>query len=205
MDYSLELNITNHCQAKCRTCRRTVTETGEKQPWLVLKHMTNKELSYIVRQTIGLPMTYDLCGEYGDPMMHPNIQLFIDELTCIGKVTINTNGGLRSPDFYEENSQNRRLNFTFSIDGITEDVNWKYREGVNFSRAWKNMTTWFRSGGRGKWEYLVFDWNKHQCNQAKVFADANNIPIRFKWPNGAYGQVDKSEREHLQNILPFSR
>ena len=100
MDYSLELNITNYCQAKCRTCRRTVTETGETVPWLVLKHMSDIELDSIVEKTNGLNMTYDLCGEYGDPMMHPKIQDYIDKLTAIGYVSINTNGGLRSSEFY---------------------------------------------------------------------------------------------------------
>ena len=59
------------------------------------------------------------------------------------------------------NAQNKRLTFCFSIDGITHDVNWKYREGVDWERAWRNMLTWFKHGGRGRWEYPVFEWNKH--------------------------------------------
>lgn len=204
MEYSLELNITNYCQARCRTCRRTDTETGDTVPWLQLKHMENSELAYIVKQCKGLPMTFDLCGEYGDPMMHPRIQRYIDELSSIGRVSINTNGGLRNPEFYEMNAQNKMLTFCFSIDGITHDVNWKYREGVDWDRAWRNMLTWFKSGGRGRWEYLVFEWNKHQLDSAKAFANANDIPIRFKWPNGAFGQVPYDERQEIQNRMSFS-
>lgn len=204
MDYSLELNITNYCQAKCRTCRRTVTETGETVPWLVLKHMTDSELDAIVEKTVDLGITYDLCGEYGDPMMHPRIQDFITRLSNIGYVSINTNGGLRNADFYALNSKNKRLQITWSIDGITHDVNWKYREGVNFKKSWENMTTWFLHGGKGTWDFLIFDWNVHQADDAKEFADSNNIPINFKWPNGIYGQVDERTRQELQSRLFLS-
>ena len=204
MEYSLELNITNYCQAKCRTCRRTVTETGETVPWLVLKHMSDSELDSIVGKTLNLPMTYDLCGEFGDPMMHPNIQSFIDKLSKIGYVTINTNGGLRDSNFYKENANNRRLKVIWSIDGITHDTNWKYREGVNFKKAWDNMNTWFSNGGKGTWEFLIFDWNLDQLTDAKIYAESNNIPIRFKWPNGAFGQVPYDERQEIQNRLSFS-
>ena len=201
MDYSLELNITNYCQAKCRTCRRTVTETGETVPWLVLKHMSDIELDSIVEKTNGLNMTYDLCGEYGDPMMHPKIQDYIDKLTAIGYVSINTNGGLRSSEFYRKNAKNRRLKITWSIDGIDHDTNWKYREGVNWEKAWSNMYAWFYIGGKGTWEYLMFDWNKDQIPLAKTFANSNNIPIRFKWPNGPFGQIDERTRKELQSTL----
>jgi molybdenum cofactor biosynthesis enzyme MoaA len=204
MDYSLELNITNYCQAKCRTCRRTVTDTGETVPWLVLKHMSDQELDHIVSKTMGLNMTYDLCGEYGDPMMHPNIQKIIDKLTSIGSVSINTNGGLRNEKFYSTNAKNRRLKITWSIDGLDHDTNWKYREGVNWQRAMDNMTAWFHHGGKGRWEYLMFDWNKDQIPLAKTFADANNISVRFKWHNGVHGQIDERTRKQMQSTMQLS-
>ena len=66
------------------------------------------------------------------------------------------------------------------------------------------MTTWFLHGGKGTWDFLIFDWNVHQVDDAKEFADSNNIPINFKWPNGIYGQVDERTRQELQSRLFLS-
>ena len=63
------------------------------------------------------------------------------------------------------------------------------------------MYAWFYNGGKGTWEYLMFDWNKDQIPLAKTFANSNNIHIRFKWPNGPFGQIDERTRKELQSTL----
>ena len=36
---AIDFAISSFCQAKCRSCARTNDETGDKEEWLVPKHM----------------------------------------------------------------------------------------------------------------------------------------------------------------------
>ena len=113
-------------------------------------------------------------------MMHNDIDKIVDLFLSNGNfINIHTNGGLRDKSFYEEYAK-KRVSISWGIDGITEEANSKYRIGVNFERAWENMNTWFKHGGRGHWNFIVFEWNKHQLNDVYNYAKNNNIPIEMK-------------------------
>ena len=67
----------------------------------------------------------------------------------------------------------------FGIDGLDHETNWKYREGVEFDKAYNNMLTFHRNGGRVKWQFILFEWNVHQMEEAKKQADDLGIPMIF--------------------------
>ena len=47
--------------------------------------------------------TIQFCGEHGDPMMHPDIEKFIlSGVEMAWRVQVNTNGGIRTPEWYDE-------------------------------------------------------------------------------------------------------
>jgi len=157
---SFDFALTNYCQSRCRTCPRTNKETGNPEDWLVLRHVPFEKFK---KNTLGFSKDIDsikFCGATGDPMMHPDITKFIDHaLTLTYSVRINTNGGIRSPEWYTKmgNKYGERLKIVFSIDGIDHDTNWKYREGVDFKKAWNNMVAYCNSGGTAHWDFLVFE------------------------------------------------
>ena len=51
------------------------------------------------------------------------------------KIEIFTNGGLRSNKFVKDVLKNPKVHFIFGIDGITDEINQKYRKGVNTKLA----------------------------------------------------------------------
>jgi len=134
----------------------------------------------------------EFCGEFGDPMMHPQVDNFIETaLNYAPMVTISTNGGLRAPGWYESIAKKykKRLKIDFAIDGATHDVNWLYREGVDFERAINNMKAFADNGGYAQWLYIIFDWNWQQVTLAKQIADNMNIGIIFRYNNRSYGLI----------------
>ncbi len=143
------------------------------------------------------------CGEFGDPMMHPQVDKFIETaLEFADRALINTNGGLRNADWYTEigNKYGERLLIVFSIDGADHDTNWKYREGVNFAKAWENMIAYCNSPGRVRWDFILFEWNWHQIPLARKLAKEINAPLRFKFnvrPHGLITQKSKLEADKL--------
>lgn len=166
--FSYDITITSYCQAFCIGCARNTID-GNKRKDLVESHISVTDFKNIVKSITAsskYPVKHiQLCGEYGDPMMHPDIEDIIDiALEHTDYIMINTNGGLRNANWYEHMAikYGPRLYIHWSIDGLDHDTNWLYRKGVVFERAWNNMTKYFTAGGSGCWDFIVFDWNVHQ-------------------------------------------
>ncbi len=173
----VEFAITTHCQAKCPLCARTNKETLEKVNWLPLHHLSLDEYKNAVDQLLP-NRDIDFCGDYGDPIMHPQIEDFIDyAIQKNHNVSVHTNGGLRTKDWYIKVAKKyNKLLMVFAIDGIDEETNSKYRVGVNFNRAWENMIAHAEnSNGHTVWNFLVFDFNYDQLDRAKELCQKHNI------------------------------
>lgn len=199
--------LTTYCQAKCRSCARTNEETGEKEDWLELKHMdfdvykSRIENSKLFSNRLYAEVTF--CGEYGDPMMHPRVHEFIEYTAPkVRELVVNTNGGLRQPDWYAELAPKwKHLRINWGIDGTDAEINNLYREGVNFERAMENMKAWFGNDGHGEWQFLIFDWNWHQIPEAHEISLKHNIPLRFKFNNRAFGKITDDNKRIAYELL----
>lgn len=216
MSVNFDFALTTYCQAKCVSCTRMNQEHGKQgqvDPSLVLQHMDLDIFTNIIQNSKIISEENDyiqFCGELGDPMMHPQIDKFI-ELGMIygGGVSINTNGGLRQPKWYSHIAQayhmghwdRRELSIKFGVDGADHDTNWKYREGVNWQRAIDNMESYFGAGGVGEWHYLIFEWNWHQIEDAQALADKIGAPIFFKFNNRSHGLISDENKAKAYDIL----
>jgi hypothetical protein len=206
-DYSNQIDfaITTYCQAKCRSCARTNLETGEKESWLELKHMDLNVFKNTLNNSPDVNLNeIEFCGEFGDPMMHPQIDNFIETaLEFTPEVRISTNGGLRTPDWYEKIAKKYgdSLEINFSIDGASHDVNWKYREGVDWYRAMDNMTSYIKASGRGNWWFIIFEWNHHQLLEASKLAKDINIEMVFKYNDRLFGLITPESKIKADAII----
>jgi molybdenum cofactor biosynthesis enzyme MoaA len=184
MKNEFDISITSYCQAFCSGCQRN-DPLGNKDKTLVEKHMPYENFCFIMDQLDQLENCSGIkfCGEFGDPLMHPDIEKFIDRvMQTTDNLLINTNGGLRQPKWYTHLAKkysDKNLKIEWGIDGIDHDTNWLYRRGVDWSRAMDNMTTWTKSGGHGCWSFLVFSWNYHQIPQAIDMANAIGVDLTF--------------------------
>lgn len=204
---SFDFSITTYCQAKCRSCMRTDEHTGETVSWLTPSHMSYEKFDKILNGSKNVNLyRLEFCGELGDPMMHPEVERFIDRgLEQVDHISINTNGGLRQPAWYEHAAKKYKtgdkLRILWGIDGMNHDINWKYREGVNWQRAMDNMSTWFNNGGGGEWHFLIFEWNWHQIPIAKEYADKHGIEIYFKMNDRDYGLISPQNEQSVYKLL----
>lgn len=203
MKYEFEFNITSFCQAKCASCVRTINIDKFTPAHYPLENFaeTIKNLHSVK------PTVITLCGEWGDPMMHPEIEGFIELASKNYRVEIMTNGGLRNPDFYEHLAKTyKNLRICFCIDGLDHNTNWLYREGVDWKKAWDNMHAYFGSGGQGQWEFICFTWNEHQMEDAHKYAKDHGIDIVVKlnkrpdFPGLLYGKRKENVIERINAL-----
>jgi pyruvate-formate lyase-activating enzyme len=111
------------------------------------------------------------CGSYGDPIAHAE---FLDILKDFRRKSptvwlyIHSNGGIRNPEWWAELAQviNGYGKIDFGIDGL-EDTNHIYRKNVNWSKLTANVESFIRAGGKAQWNYIVFEHNEHQVDEAK--------------------------------------
>ena len=168
----IEFAITNYCNAKCPLCAHTHLHNNGM---LNLKHADFSVFECVVND-LQEPREIVLCGDYGDPMMHPHIQDYIDYGTSKGhKIVIHTNGGIRTVKFYKKNAANKNLLIVFGIDGTSQERNEKYRVNVDYNKAMENMLCFANNGGNAQWDYLIFTYNLLELETAMQICKDNNI------------------------------
>ena len=186
-----DFSITNMCNAACPSCKRypdfgshIVDPNQQLHPNLNQIHMDFNDFKNIVEENLhnfkGKNVTYE--GELGDPMVHPQVKKFI-EFGCqiFGGLTVVTNGGLRSPSFYQSLSQYKNLTLIFSIDGLEDDTNQIYRKKVNTKKAIENMLSFAKLKPiKTYWQFLVFEHNFFEIPEVLDLSKKHNIRVYIK-------------------------
>lgn len=171
----LQIELSTFCNASCACCARNVwggplvnrfiTQHMRPQTWFALCQSENlKNIDIIV-----------LNGNYGDPLMHPKIEIFFEYLSKTAphlEIVIHTNGAIRNTEFWKKFAvllnKFARHNVHFDLDGIGE-THYEYRR-VDYDKVVSNARAFIDAGGIADWRMLVFDHNKHQIPEARNYA-----------------------------------
>ncbi len=177
----IEFNITNYCNAKCPLCPRF--KSGTQILKVPLLHLPKNIIIDTMAEVkdAGSCRHISLCGDYGDPLMHPDILEIIKASYDIGiPMFISTNGGLRDSDFFHTiGKYYTNTSIIFGIDGL-EDTSHIHRVDVDFDLAFDNLITFSKAAKKGKcyWQFICFDYNYHQLDEVFDICQNNNIIMR---------------------------
>lgn len=172
---SLHLEFTSLCNARCPMCDRTNNTV------LPLESISLSEIKEWFPESFlkSLRHMYS-CGNYGDPIVHPEcleICRYFRENDC--KVTLHTNGGVRTDDFWKELGK-LGVHVVFAIDGL-EDTNHIYRVGVDWKKLISNVKTFIANGGHAHAAFIMFEHNEHQVDEVKLLcSDMGFIDVKIK-------------------------
>lgn len=173
MEYQLPLShihleLTTKCNAACPMCMRNLF--GDRE------HPSLNRTDFDIRWMDNFDVPIDkltLCGNYGDPCVHPELHSIIKQwLETYNKpIIMMTNGGARTPDYWAKIAEmaGDKIKIIFGIDGLS-DTNHLYRRNVIWSKLMKNAQAFIDAGGNAQWKYIIFDHNKHQIEQARELA-----------------------------------
>jgi len=179
----LHIEPTNACQARCPQCPRETDLTFDKTN---IHHLTLDQIehAFSIDQIENLDKMF-MCGNYGDPAAgRHTLEIFRYFRKINPKIVLgmNTNGGLRNPDWWTElaNILNQPMDYVvWSIDGL-ENTNHIYRVNVDWSKVMENAQAFIQAGGNAHWDMLIFKHNEHQISAAENMAK----DLGFKWFRG---------------------
>lgn len=176
---------TDRCNSMCAMCPRYTkdgfeVETLSNTEWTLEEFKKAWPVEFIQRNLRKILA----CGNFGDPCacrQFVDIYEYVRELNPGVGLACNTNGSLRTPDWWARlgavmtEKQNPGNYCTFSIDGL-EDTNHIYRRKTNFKKIIENAKAFIDAGGIAHWDFIVFEYNEHQVEEARNLA----IEMGFK-------------------------
>lgn len=177
----LQVELSSRCNAWCPGCPRNNQGYGLR-PGLVPQDLDIERLKNAVLKLPNLTRV-QLCGRFGDPLMHKNFKQVISWLVEQEKeISIHTNGSLRNVKWWSELGSTLKdcvHNVWFAIDGL-ENVHEIYRQGTNFNKIIENASAFIDSGGHATWQFIPFKHNEHQISDCINLASKlgfNNFEI----------------------------
>jgi len=209
----VDIELTNFCNIKCPGCLRQTTPYFED--------ITGKEnLSYdFVTSKINklfLPnlKSINFCANIDEPASHPRIhdlcQFYLEQGV---DVHIATNGCIRDTKFWTQlgelckvyRKKQIYLTVTFALDGTDDETLNKYRVGSNYDRVIKNARAYIDAGGLAQWQFIVFDYNKHQLEEAeKLRKEYGFKKIRIIYSNRKGAELPYERPNTEEKIDNFS-
>ena len=163
----IHLEPTNICTLKCPGCSRTRFINQWAQHWK--NHSIDKQvlLKFLDIDLSGV--TISLCGNYGDPIYHPDLAGLIHNLKNQGAViSIVTNGGHRKQSWWQELVQELSSNdsVTFSIDGIPANFT-QYRINGDWKTTQDAIEVCAEAACNTVWKFIPFSYNENNIEQAR--------------------------------------
>ena len=194
---AVHLEVTQRCQASCPMCDRN--ENGG----VVNRHLTNAELSIADCKQIFKPEFIAkldrmyMCGNHGDPIIaEDTLEIFkyFRDINPKMWLSMNTNAGAQESKWWVELAKifGRMGAVLFSVDGL-EDTNHLYRQNVQWPIVMNSMQAFIGAGGRARWDYIIFNHNEHQVDEAEKISQTMGFEKFQKKKTGRFYSTNKFE------------
>lgn len=169
-----QLEITSYCNAACPQCPRNING-GDINPYMPLVHLPRE----VINRNFDTALCQRLrqiffCGSYGDPGMHPDFLGILHDFRTKSPrlwLYVHTNGGMHNEDYWGQVGEllGPDGQIDFGIDGL-EDTLHLYRKNVDYHKVMANVRAFIQAGGRAQWNFIVFQHNEHQVEQARALS-----------------------------------
>ena len=167
----IDIELTSFCNIQCKGCFRVLSNHADK---ILNKHYLDfatieKRFKKEMFPNIKI---INFCGSVDEPTTHPEFFEIIKHFAdwdC--HINIATNGSLRTVTWWEQlaNVLPNSHRVTWGIDG-SDEVSELYREGSSFKKVQKNFRAFIAAGGKSVWQFIEFEHNQHQTEDAKALA-----------------------------------
>ena len=201
---TVHLEITQKCQAACPMCDRN-QNGGDLNPHINLDELKLDDCKKIfapefIRQLKKMYM----CGNLGDPIVADDTLEVFEYFRYHNPdmmLSMNTNAGARDNQWWGQLAKTFGANgyVIFSVDGL-EDTNHMYRQNVQWSKVESAMNSFISAGGRARWDYLIFEHNQHQVEQAKALSEQMGFENFIAKKTGRFITANSEKKEKHQAV-----
>ena len=201
---TVHLEVTQNCQASCPMCDRN-QNGGAVNPHINLNELTLEDCKKIFKpEFIQQLNTMYMCGNLGDPVVaRDTLEIFqyFRQHNANMWLSMNTNAGARDEAWWTElaHTFGRMGTVIFSVDGL-EDTNHIYRQGVSWSAIERSMRAFISAGGRARWDFLIFEHNQHQVEQAEQLANNLGFEKFVAKKSGRFITANSEKKETHQAV-----
>ena len=204
-DLTLWMDISTYCNAACPQCHRTNPTNIEKTAhFLELEQWSADQFKKAFSpETMAAVWKFDFCGTWGDPLMNKDIvkilQYIKEESKCI--VAINTNGAMRNEEWFFNLCVmlGSRLEITFTVDGINQEMHELYRQKTDLSKILEHIETVASTHSAARVHTIIFKHNeKHLWELANMVKKAGAEHILFT-PSNRFHSGDKKAFTFIKN------
>lgn len=202
----IHLEITQKCQAACPMCDRN-QNGGDLNPHINLDELSLDDCKKIFTPSfISQLDSLNMCGNLGDPIIASDTLEVFDYLRQHNNkiwLGMNTNAGARDNDWWRDLAKvfGDRGTVTFSVDGL-QDTNHLYRQNVKWDKVENSMDAFISSGGSAKWDFLVFEHNQHQVEQAEKLSKQKGFKKFVAKKTGRFVTTTSEAKQSHQAINP---
>ena len=201
---SIHLEVTQNCQAACPMCDRNMNGQG-LNPHINLDELSLEDCKRIFPPDFIAQLdTMYMCGNLGDPIIAKDtLEIFRYFRSCNKKMwlSMNTNGAARDEEWWMglANIFARSGAVIFSVDGL-RSTNHIYRQGVVWDNVERSMKAFINGGGRARWDYLIFEHNQHQVEEAETLAKEWGFEKFVAKKTGRFITQDSKKKESHQAV-----
>jgi len=199
---TIHLEVTQNCQASCPMCDRN-QNGGILNPHIDLSELTLDDCKKIFKpEFIAQLKTMYMCGNLGDPIIAKDtleIFRYFRQHNSNIWLSMNTNAGARDEEWWTELAKvyGRMGTVIFSVDGL-HDTNHLYRQGVVWDNVYRSMKAFIEAGGRARWDFLIFEHNQHQVEEAEVLSKEWGFEKFVAKKTGRFITQDSKKKESHQ-------
>jgi organic radical activating enzyme len=167
---------TNICTLQCAGCARTRLIEKWPQHWKNHSLDIDELLKFIDIDLVDKKI--NLCGNYGDPIYHPDfIELVIGLKSQGAVVSITTNGSYKKQQWWEDlvDILSPLDSVIFSVDGLPTNFT-QYRVNADWRSILVGMQVVSTASCNSVWKYIPFAFNQTDITEANDLS--NQIGIK---------------------------
>jgi hypothetical protein len=146
-----------------------------------------------------------MCGNYGDPIVAKDTLKVFKHFRNVNPTLylgMNTNGSARTKRWWKEIAEVIGTDgyVVFSIDGL-EDTNYLYRKNTIWEKIMENAGSFIDAGGIAHWEYIVFEHNEHQVEDARRLSEQMGFQkFQIKTSSRFFSSVSGSTKSYIKTV-----
>ena len=159
----VQVELTTRCNARCPMCMRNYRGLDYNSGYPITE-LTLAQFKHILQPNFlkQLSRGVSFNGNLGDFGLARDAREIVNYLLSnqISKVYINTNGSMRTPDWWASLAH-PSVEIGFALDGLA-DTHSLYRQDTVWEKVIENARAFIQAGGNATWRFIPFDHNRHQ-------------------------------------------